>query len=241
MTQPRRCTKTVCVYAFVCVHVCVFESFDCSYMLDCTGFWAGNLFTWSSKTSPLISLSLPPFCSLCLFVILFSFFFFPSFAQCISCMPQLWWNSVDVIFIALLETSISSQTGLGWLGERIKSWIARPKRFQFETGDPASHLSHWGTFNWMHLIQFSSIPGRKKESSVERQLRIWNKSLWRAWKHMDFYQWKPLWWMCLEVSGLFHIDFMDNEQTTHSNPSRRWIKLATKSKSAEQWLRALKT
>ncbi len=56
-----------------------------------------------------------------------------------------------------------------------------------------------------------------------------------------FYQWKPLQWMFLEVSGLFHMDFMDNEQTTHSNPSRRWIKLATNSKSAEQWLRALKT
>lgn len=149
-------------------------------MLDCTGFWAGNLFAWSFKTSlSLISLSLSPF--LCLSACL-SFFFYSSLSRRSSCMPQLRWNSMDVISIALLETSISSQTGLGWLGERIKSWIARPKRFQFETGDPASHLSHWGTFNWMHSIQFSSYVGRDGESGFEGQLRLRNKSLRRAWK-----------------------------------------------------------
>lgn len=90
-----------------------------------------------------------------------------SFFLSSNCVPQLRWNSVDVISIALLETSTSSPTGLGWLSERIKSWIAQVKLFQFETGDPASHLSHRGTFNWMYSIQFGWYMEKNRQSGVQ--------------------------------------------------------------------------
>lgn len=137
--QIRTCTKMVCVC------VCFWKLWLFLYALLHRILGRQPFFLKLQDFTPYLFLSLS----------LFSIFFsYSSFSPCRGCMPQLRWNSVDVISTALLETSTSSQTGLGWLGERIKSSISRPKRFQFETEDLASHLTHWGTFNWMHSIQF---------------------------------------------------------------------------------------
>lgn len=101
-------------------------------------------------------------------------------------MPKLRRNSLDVISIALSQTSISSQSGRGRLGDGIKTWRAQAKRFQFETGDPASYLSDCGTFNWMHLIQFSSCGRWNRERAEFSKKKISG----RARKH-------PLGWKSL--------------------------------------------
>ena len=124
--------------------LCLFESFDCLSMLECTGFRGRNLPAWRSKTSlPLSQSSLSLCLSLC-----------PSACYACflcSCVLQQRWNSMDVISIALLETTATLQNGFRWLGEGIKSWMdsKTKKDFQFETGNPVPCLSHWDLFHWI--------------------------------------------------------------------------------------------
>lgn len=69
--------------------MCVFESFDCFYMLDCTGFWAGNL-----EAPRLLSsyLSLPPFLRLsaCLSVVFFTHLSLSVIVVCLSEGEAAW-------------------------------------------------------------------------------------------------------------------------------------------------------
>lgn len=174
--------------------MCVSESFDCSYMLHRAGFWAGNLFLLEAprvlspyrSLFPSPSLSLFYLChSACLsFFFFFLFFLTPLSAQRRSCMPQLRWNGVDVISIALLETSISSQTGLGWLGERIKSRIARPKRFQFETGGPCLTSQSLGHVQLDAFDSIQHICGIKRGEWCWEAEEVMKQK--KTWTHVTF-------------------------------------------------------
>ena len=144
-------------------------------------------------------------------------------AQCRSRMPQLRWNGVDVISIALLETSISSQTGLGWLGERIKSRIARPKRFQLGTGGPCLTSQSSGHVQLDAFNSIQHICGIKAGRAM-----LTGRGGYETKENTDacdvWYRWCC--WKFERVAGI----------SASPTPPRRWIKHATNSTFAVHWL-----